>query len=250
LIETTVEGRVGILRLNDPTRRNALSLDLNEELIEAIAAFENSPDIGAVVVTGSGSAFCAGADLSQLGASKEEGLRKIYAGFLAVANCNLPTLAAVNGAAVGAGMNLALACDLRIGSTQARFDTRFADLGLHPGGGHTWMMNRIVGNAATHALVTFGQPLDAKAARECGLLWEVCNPEELHERAVAIADRAASAPRELAQRIKATINTIGALERHEDAVEAELAPQVWSITQPEFAQRLAQLSQRISGKTS
>ena len=84
-------------------------------------------------------AFCAGADLSHLGSSQREGLLNIYEGFLRFGRCPLPTIAAVNGAAVGAGMNLALVCDDRIAAERARFDTRFLQLGLHPGGGHTWM---------------------------------------------------------------------------------------------------------------
>ena len=132
----TVEkiGRVAVLTLNDPERRNALSLDLNQELNSALDTLEEDSETGAVVLTGAGKAFCAGADLSQLGASRREGLLNIYEGFLRVARSPLPTVAAVNGAAVGAGMNLALACDLRIAGASARFDTRFLDLGIHPGG--------------------------------------------------------------------------------------------------------------------
>jgi len=96
------------------------------QLAEAVAACEGDENVGAVVVTGTPPAFCAGADLTALGEAREQGLRAIYAGFLAVANCTLPTVAAVGGAAVGAGLNLALACDVRLaarrpGSTRASF---------------------------------------------------------------------------------------------------------------------------------
>ena len=87
----------------------------------------------ALIVTGAGKAFCAGADLTALGEATEDGLRSIYDGFLAVANCTLPTIAAVNGAAVGAGLNLALAADVRIAGPAALFDPRFQKLGIHPG---------------------------------------------------------------------------------------------------------------------
>src|SRR4029078_7579395 len=98
-----------------------------------------------------GKAFCAGADLTALGAATEDGLRGIYDGFLAVPNCALHTIAAVNGAAVGAGLNLALAADVRIAGPTALFDPRFQKLGIHPGGGATWMVERAGGVQAGRA---------------------------------------------------------------------------------------------------
>lgn len=247
-ISVSHHDRVALVTLCDPDRRNALNLDLNAELIDAIAEIEANDDIGAVVVTGTPPAFCAGADLSQLGASQSEGLKKIYAGFLAVANCSLPTVAAVNGAAVGAGMNLALACDLRIAGASARFDTRFLDLGIHPGGGHTWMMSRVTNLHTTNAMVLFGQILDGAASARVGLAWECVADDELIERSIAVAARAASAPRELVKRVKQTILDVQSIDTHAEAVIRELEPQVWSINQPEFAEKLAALQRRISSR--
>jgi enoyl-CoA hydratase len=238
--------RVAVVTVNDPDRRNALNLDLCIELVEAIDALEADDGVGAVVVTGTPPAFCAGADLSQLGASQKDGLRAIYSGFLRVAACTLPTIAAVNGAAVGAGMNLALACDVRLAAHRARFDTRFLDLGIHPGGGHTWMMRRVVGPQATNATVLFGEVLDGAEAERVGLVWRSVSDDELLDVAVAMAGRAASAPRELAQRTKATIIDMAEIHRHDQAVELELEPQVWSINQPAFAERLAALQSKIT----
>ncbi len=218
--------------------------DLTARRIDAIVG--SLASVGALVVTGEPPAFCAGADLSQLGASREDGLRRIYAGFLAVADCPLPTIAAVNGAAVGAGMNLALACDVRLAGHRARFDTRFLDLGIHPGGGHTWMLRRIVGPQAAAAMVLFGERLDGEAAERVGLVWQCVPDEELLTTAVAMASRAAAAPRELVCRTAATLADVASIERHDDAVTRELRDQVWSMDQPEFAARLAELRSRIS----
>ena len=239
---------VAVVTLNDPDRRNALNLDMNAELGDLLDDVESDPDIGAIVVTGTPPAFCAGADLSQLGESQHDGLRAIYEGFLRVANSPLPTVAAIGGAAVGAGMNLALAADLRIAGPRARFDTRFLDLGIHPGGGHTWMMNRIVGPQVAAAMVLFGEILDGEEAVRAGLAWKCVAEDELLDEAVRLAGRAASGPPELVTRLKATLSDITRIDNHEEAVGYELEPQVWSINQPAFAERLAALQAKISSK--
>lgn len=240
--------RVAVVELDDPKRRNALTLGLCDQLTAAFAELESGDGVGAVVVTGAAPAFCAGADLSHLGDSKREGLLSIYEGFLCVARTPLPTVAAVNGAAVGAGMNLALACDVRIAGRSARFDTRFAQLGIHPGGGHTWMMRRATDLQTTMATVLFGEVLDGEAAARTGLAWSCVDDDGLLDAAVALAARAADVPAELARRLKATIRSIGSIDDHDAAMERELVDQLWSVDQPAFAQRLAQLQQRITGR--
>ncbi len=237
---------VAVVTINDPQRRNALNLDLNEELIATFDELDADDGVGAVVVTGTAPAFCAGADLSQLGASQRAGLEAIYRGFLRVSAATKPTVAAVNGAAVGAGMNLALACDIRLAGRRARFDTRFMDLGLHPGGGHTWMMRRVVGEQTAMAMVVFGQVLDGAEAERVGLVWRCVEDDELIDTAVEIAARAASGPRELVGEIKRTIQRMADVPDHATAVQVELDPQVHSLNQPAFAERLAALQRRIS----
>lgn len=144
----SVDKHVALITVNDPDRRNAVTDEMSAQLRAAIQRAEGDPDVHAVVVTGAGKAFCAGADLSALGAGvgdpAEPRLLRLYDGFMAVSSCNLPTIAAVNGAAVGAGLNLALAADVRIAGPAALFDARFQKLGLHPGGGATWMLQRAV----------------------------------------------------------------------------------------------------------
>ena len=143
----TVEG-VAVLTLSYPARRNALNLEMSRLLADAVGAAVADGSVGAVVVTGEDPAFCAGGDLAELAEADPQTLHAVYSGFLAVAACPLPTVAAVNGAAVGAGLNLALAADVRLAGPRARFDTRFLPLGLHPGGGYTWMANRALGPQA------------------------------------------------------------------------------------------------------
>jgi enoyl-CoA hydratase len=169
------------------------------------------------------------------------GLRSIYDGFLAVAN-RTPPIAAVNGAAVGAGLNLALAADVRIAGPAALFDPRFQKLGIHPGGGATWMLQRAVGVQAARASLLFGMRFDAEAAVRYGLALEVADDPVAAARELAAGP--AAAPRDVVLDTKASMRATanpGALDvdQHRIAVDTELKPQAASILSPEFAERLA-----------
>lgn len=239
-VDVSVEDRVAVVTLAAPQRRNALSPEMIAGIVAAFDDLETRADVGAVVVTGAPPAFCAGAQLGDLAApdataeARRSRLGGIYEGFLRVARSPLPTVAAVNGPAVGAGMNLALACDVRIAGASARFDTRFLKLGLHPGGGHTWMAQRLMGPQATAAAVVFGEVLSATAAQRCGLVWEVVGDEELAGAARAFAGRAAAFDPALVRRVKATIGATAGTETLAEAVAVETDAQVWSMDQPAF----------------
>ncbi|MFM9225410.1 MAG: enoyl-CoA hydratase-related protein, partial [Actinomycetota bacterium] len=160
LVLVSVTDGVATLTLNNPDERNTLTGPMVEEITAAMDRIEGDSSIGALVVTGAAPAFCAGANLGNLPKASGDSLGTIYEGFLRVARSPLPTIAAVNGPAVGAGMNMALGCDVRVAARRARFDTRFLQIGIHPGGGHTWMLRRIVGPQAASALVLFGEVVD------------------------------------------------------------------------------------------
>jgi len=240
--------RVAIVTLNDPDRRNSLNGPMVDEIVSTFDQLEADDDVGAVVITGAGKGFCAGADLGDLATTDGPGFRSIYEGFLRVGRSSLPTLAAVNGAAVGAGMNMALCADLRIAGRSARFDCRFVDLGLHPGGGHTWMLRDAVGKHNAAAMVLFGQILDGAAAEKAGLVWECVEDDQLIDRAVEIAARAASGPKLLVAEVKASLRDMRGIDDHDEAVDRELTPQLWSTKQPWFKERLAAIQARISSK--
>ncbi len=248
LVLTSVADGVGTLTLNNPDERNTLTAPMVDEIVAAMDGFEADTSIGAIVVTGTPPAFCAGANLGNLRAADGSSLGNVYEGFLRIARSPLPTLAAVNGAAVGAGMNMALGCDVRLAARRARFDTRFLQLGLHPGGGHTWMFRRIAGPQTTMAAVLFGEVLDGPEAERVGLVHRCVDDGELLDAAQAMAARAASAPRELAVRTKETIQAMADIADHPAAVERELRPQLWSTQQPWFAERVAALQAKISKK--
>ena len=239
---------VATLTLNNPQERNTLTAPMVAEIVEAMDRIEADPGVGALVVTGAAPAFCAGANLGNLTEATKESLGGIYEGFLRIARSPLPTLAAVNGAAVGAGMNLALGCDVRLAARRARFDTRFLQIGIHPGGGHTWMLRRIAGPQATFAGVVFGEVMDGAEAERVGLVHRCLDDDRLLDAAHEMAARAAAAPRELVIEVKRTIQAMADISTHPEAVDRELTPQVWSTRQPWFAERLAALQASITSK--
>lgn len=236
-------GRVALLTLDDPERRNALTPELVDEMIAAVAAAESHQGVGAIVVTGAPPAFCSGADTSRLAAMGADSgaagdVRGIYDGFLCVRDCALPTVAAVNGPAVGAGFNLALCCDVRIVADSARFDSRFVHIGLHPGGGHTWMLERAAGPQAAAAMVLFGERVDGARAAELGLAWRCVSDDAVVDEAVALAERAASAPPEVVRAVKATLREVPWQPDFEAAVTLELERQRRSFEQGWVAERV------------
>ena len=206
------------------------------------------PEIGALVVTATPPVFCAGGSLDDL-LNPRAPLRHMYSGFLAVAEAPIPTVAAVNGPAVGAGVNVALACDVVLASPAARFDPRFLDVGIHPGGGLLWRLERQIGRQAAAALVLFGESLDGKEAARLGLAWRCVPDDELLPAAVALARRAADRPRELVARAKATLTSSASVSSAHAAVDLEFDAQQWSIEQPVFVERLEQLRAKL-GRSS
>jgi enoyl-CoA hydratase len=242
-VHTTVTDRVAVLTLSYPERRNAMNVELSGRLADAVRAAAADDGVGAVVVTGEDPAFCAGGDLAELARADPATLHAVYAGFLAVAQCPLPTIAAVNGPAVGAGLNLALACDLRLAGPRARFDARFLTLGLHPGGGYTWMLQRLLGPQAAAALTLFGEAVDAAEAVRIGLAHRVA--DDVVGAAVELAGRAGAAPRELVVATKATLRLTAGAVSHADALQIEVRAQAESIRSEQFQQRVAALQQAI-----
>jgi enoyl-CoA hydratase len=254
--EEGTSNAVALVTLNDPARRNALSSSLAGELIDIFNTLRTSSEVGAVVLTGASPAFCAGADLGNLANERdqatsgdseaEQRLRAIYEVFLTVANCPLPTIAAINGPAVGAGMNLALTCDVRIVARSARFESRFTALGLHPGGGHSFLLDEAIGQQPAAAMMLFGETVQAVDAVRLGLAWSLVEDDLLLDETIALAHRAASVPRELSERVKNTLRRAATLASYSEAIDLEVGEQIWSISQPFFAERLTAMQAKIS----
>jgi enoyl-CoA hydratase len=238
-----VDGDVAVLTLADPDHRNALTLELTRDLAAAVATALGA-GAGALVLAADGPVFCAGGSVDDLLEPRAD-LPEMYAGFLALANASVVTVAAVGGAAIGAGVNLPLACDVVVASHAAGFDPRFLDLGLHPGGGHLWRLERRVGRQAAAALVLCGDVLDGTEAEAKGLVWRCVPDEELLDAALGLARRAAGRPRGAVSRTKATLDAVPSIDTADEAVALELEAQRWSMAQPAFAERLEQLRRRL-----
>ena len=249
--EVLIDKRDGyaVVTLNDPDRRNVFTLAMSARVQEIFDDLEADETINSVIVTGAGKGFCSGGHLDELLENPgPDGMRKIYAGFVRIANSRLATIAAVNGAAVGAGMNALLVCDVVIAAESAKFDSRFLQIGLGPGGGHTWRLRNNIGLQATKAMVLFGEVLDGQRAAEIGLAWKCVPDGELLESAEELAAKAAKAPRELLMRTKDTIHNTLAIAESDAAIDNELDTQVWSMGEPAFVDMVSSLKSRISKK--
>ena len=191
--------------------------------------------------------FCAGGSLDDLDRPDID-LRGAYAGFLRVAAAPVPTIAVVAGAAIGAGVNLPLACDVVLASPDARFDPRFLDVGIHPGGGHLWRLRERIGRQGAAALVLCGDTLDGDEAVAAGLALALpSRPTTCCRSRTGSPCAPPRRPRALVMRTKATLDALTGVTTSDEAVEIELAAQQWSIEQPAFAEALARIRAQIKG---
>ncbi|WP_282078438.1 enoyl-CoA hydratase-related protein [Epibacterium ulvae] len=174
-IQFSIQDNLALLTLNRPAKRNALTAQMRLEITHAIR--HASDHARCLVITGAGDAFCSGQDLSTADSrgrmDLERVLRDEYTPMLeALAQCPVPTLAAVNGAAAGAGANLALACDVVVASEAAYFTQAFTKIGLMPDAGGTWTLPRQIGQAKAMGAALFAEPISATDASAMGMIWE------------------------------------------------------------------------------
>lgn len=242
-VRVDIKEGVGVVTLADPGRRNALSKQLSDALA---AAVRDALDGGAraLVLTAEPPVFCAGGSLDDL-LAREHPLGETYAGFLALADAPVPTIAAVIGAAIGAGVNLPLACDVVIAGESARFDPRFLDVGIHPGGGHLWRLAQRVGPQGAAALVLCGDTLSGPEAVSSGLAWRCVPDGEVLGTALRLARRTASRSPELVRRTKETLRATTGYGLAAEAEVLELRAQQWSVEQPHFAETVRALREKI-----
>jgi len=188
VVDVTRTDSVGWVRLDRPEKRNAISLQMRTELAAAFDELDRDPAIRVAVLTGNGPAFCAGVDLSEQQPPAPGGLQATKPVSHPLDRFEKPLLAAVNGAAVGGGLELALAADLRIASSAARFGLPEVQLGSLAGSGGTQRLAQVAFPAVAAKMLFTGEPIDADEALRCGLVSDVTSPEDL----LSLADRLAS----------------------------------------------------------
>jgi len=233
LVLETRDGAVATLTLNRPERLNALSIELSRALAESLDRVADDPDVRVIVLTGAGRAFCAGGDLAVIRDARDRNAGReleplLRAGMQIVVRMRTmakPAIAAVNGPAAGAGMNLALACDLCIASEEATFGQNFARVGLFPDYGGTYLLPRLVGPSRAAQMFYTGEMIDAREAERLGLVNRVVAPGRLVAETRALAERLAQAPPLAVRAIKQVLfgNDRAELER---ALEFEVQAQM------------------------
>jgi enoyl-CoA hydratase len=197
---------VALLTLDNPDQRNAMSAPMTEAWEEAVAGIAGDPGVRAVVVTGAGTAFCSGGDPAWIAGEPDapvdrlrSRMMRFYRAWLSVRDLEVPTIAAVNGPAVGAGLCLALACDIRYAAASARMSVPFVRLGMHAGMAATYTLPNVVGEARARELLLTGRMVDADEALRIGLVSEVSADDtfldEVLDRAAGIAGTAPVASR-------------------------------------------------------
>ncbi len=197
----TIENGVATLTFNRPDRLNALSEEMVSLLCETLPRLGTDPAVGAIILTGAGRGFCAGGDVKRMAATeqtmeeRQEGLRWRHESVRLLRTVGKVVIAAVNGPAAGAGLSLALACDLRIAARTARFRTAFAAVGFSGDFGGSWSLTRLVGTAKAREMYYLNPQIDAEEALRLGLVTRVVDDTALLDETTALARRIADGPR-------------------------------------------------------
>ncbi|MEO6056006.1 MAG: enoyl-CoA hydratase/isomerase family protein [Gemmatimonadales bacterium] len=249
------DGAIHWLTLNRPARRNALTPDLARAIADALDGLEESGHAELVVLRGAGGHFSAGLDLHWLRslgdapsvAELQRGLADFQAAILAAVRCPVPVLAVVEGTTAGFGLDLALACDMRVASADATFTSAFARMGLVPDGGSTFTLPRLVGVGPALRLLLAGETIDAARAQAIGLVDEVVEPALVAGEVAALADRLTAGATTSVRTIKRLVRSaeVGALEQ---TLAGEGAAQIQALQGPEFQRRLEAFAARLAAR--
>lgn len=208
-----ITDRVAVVTLNRPEVMNAFSDTMREDLLRSVREAESNPEVRCVVITGAGRAFCAGGDIASMAELQAKADTSVIDRRMALGSQIVqclrtmpkPVIAAINGAAAGAGVNLALACDMRFAAKSARFSESFVKIGLVPDWGGTYLLTQIVGTGKALELMMNGDRIDAEEALRLGLVNRIFPDETLREDALRIAQQLAAGPSETLAHIKRAV---------------------------------------------
>jgi 2-(1,2-epoxy-1,2-dihydrophenyl)acetyl-CoA isomerase len=212
-IELELADNIARLTLNRPDRLNSFTVQMHEEVAAALEVIAADPSVRVMVLTGAGRGFCAGQDLSDRAVAPGgdpvdlgDSVERFYAPLIRrLTGLPKPVICAVNGVAAGAGANIALACDIVIAARSAKFIQSFANIGLIPDSGGTWVLPRLIGQARALGLALTGEPLPAETAATWGMIWRCVDDDMLAAETNTLAARFASGPTRGLARTKALI---------------------------------------------
>ncbi|MBN3763521.1 enoyl-CoA hydratase [Burkholderia sp. Ac-20365] len=218
------EGAVQVLSFNNPAARNALTAEVYKALPAALDEAQRDPETGAIVLTGVGSAFCAGGDLNRLGQrramtapERRAGIESLHDMIRAIRDCGKPVIAAVEGAAAGAGLSIALACDLLVAARNASFSVAYVKVGLSPDGGATAFLSGVVSRQLMTELCLTGRPVTGERMHALGVANRLAEPGSALSEALAMAQLLAAGPERAIGRIKRLCRQAG-----DNSLEAQL----------------------------
>ena len=247
-VRLEVDGAVRHLVLTAAHRRNALDMPMLGEIASAVAEVAADPEASALVVSGEGPSFCAGADVKGLfgdtsrpAAEIRADLKRVYASFLGIADLAIPTIAAVHGAAVGAGVNIAMACDVVVAAPDSKFVISFADIGLHPGGGCSWFLARRMGGHRAMATILGAETITGEEGYRDGLVTMLA--DDPGAASLALAGRYAARDRALLLDMKRAVG-MAAVSELGAVLEFESWAQAASVGRERFQQYLDDFSAR------
>ena len=236
-VSLQIDGTVAIITLDDAGTRNALTGESAAAFLDAVATVQNDSAVAALILRGANGAFCSGAARPLLAAARENptdpevmaALGKVYQCFVAAGTVDVPVIACMRGAAVGAGVNLALAADVRIVSTETKLLSGFLRIGLHPGGGHFMLLDKIAGPQTSVAMTLLGEEAVGQKLVELGLAWEALPDDQVDERGLELARRCTDP--ELVRMATATFRAQNSSRQlpWQSALRAEQAAQMWSM---------------------
>ena len=250
-ILTEVSKGVGIITLNRPERHNAFDDKMVGELIAAVAAMEADANVRVLVVSSTGKSFCAGADLTApsgiVNPNASQGINALYVEAVRLFSVRKPIVAAVQGAAVGAGLGLALVADFRVAAPEARFTANFVKLGFHPGFGITHTLPRVIGEQRAALMCLTGRRIKAEEALAWGLVDEVVPLGELRDAALRLAREIAEAAPLAVQATRATLRRELA-ERVKAQTDHEFIEQSALRRTADFAEGVRAVAERRAGR--
>ena len=233
LVRVVIDESVATITLDNAANRNCVSLAMSLAVVSAVDYVNASSDVSVAILTAVGPVFAAGSEVGPL-ASPGDPLAGVSVGSQALGKLVMPSIAAVNGPATGAGVNFAIACDVIVAARSAVFESSFLDAAIHPDGGHLWHLNRLAGRQATAAIVIFGERLSAEQAQAIGMVWSVVDDDQLMEEALRLARRVTARSNDLVRRTKATLIASLPITTERVAVDLEQAQREWSVAQPAF----------------